>query len=64
MAKEWGGWTWNGALTAFRRSTGPRPGGTDRERASGLTTKILSRWSGGYQDKYGCTGKGEGGEGA
>ena len=26
MATEWGGWTWNGALTAFRTSTGPGPG--------------------------------------
>ena len=33
----------NGALKALRRSTGPRPGGTDGERASGKTTKILSR---------------------
>ena len=31
MATEEGGWTWNGALTAFRRSTGPGPGGTDGE---------------------------------
>ena len=35
--------------------------GTNRERASRTTTKILSRWSGGYRDKYGCTGKGGGG---
>ena len=47
-------------MTAFRRSEGPRPGGTDGERASGDTTKILSRWSGGYRDKYGCTRKGGG----
>ena len=33
----------NGSLKAIRRSTGPRPGGTDGERASGTTTKILSR---------------------
>ena len=58
-----GGGIWNGALTAFRRSTGPRLGGTDGERASGTTTKLLSRWSGGYRDKYGCTGKGGGGWG-
>ena len=60
MAWEWGGWTWNGALTEFRRSKGPRQGGTDGERASGATTKILSRWSGGYREKYGCTRKGGG----
>ena len=48
-------------MTAVRRSTGPRPEGTNGERASGMTTKILSRWSGGYQDKYGCTRKGGGG---
>ena len=48
-------------MTAVRRSTGPKPGGTDEERASGTTTKILSRWSGGYRDKYGCTRKGGGG---
>ena len=46
---------WNGSLTAFRRSMGPRPGETNGERASGTTTKLLSRWSGGYRDKYGCT---------
>ena len=34
----------NGDLTEFRRSAGPGPGGTDRERASRATTKILSRW--------------------
>ena len=51
-------------MTAVRRSEGPRPGGTDGERASGKTTKILSRWSGGYRDKYGCTRKGGGGGGA
>ena len=50
-------------MTAVRRSEGPRPGGTDGERASGKTTKILSRWSGGYRDKYGCTRKGGGGGG-
>ena len=44
METEWGGWIWNGALAAFRRSTGPGPGGTDEERASRETTKILSRW--------------------
>ena len=44
MATEWGGWTWNVALTAFRRSTGPGPGKNDRERASRATMKILSRW--------------------
>ena len=48
-------------MTSVRRSEGPRPGGTDGERASGKTTKILSRWSGGYRDKYGCTRKGGGG---
>ena len=48
-------------MTAIRRSTDPRPGGTDRERAIGMTTKILSRWSGGYQDTYGCTREGGGG---
>ena len=64
MATEWGGWTRNGALAAFRRPTGPGPGETDRERASGATTKIRSRWEGGYWDKYGCTGKGGGGGGA
>ena len=63
MATEWGGWTRNGALTAFRRSTGPSLGGTDGERASGAITKIPSRWSGGHRDKYGCTGKGGGGGG-
>ena len=63
MAQDGGGGIWNGALTAIRRSAGPRPGGTYGERASGTTTKILSRWSGGYWDKYGCTGKGEGGWG-
>ena len=50
-------------MTTVRRSKGPRPGGTDGERASGTTTKILSRWSGGYRDKYGCTRKGGGGGG-
>ena len=50
-------------MTAVRRSEGPRPGGSDGERASGKTTKILSRWSGGYWDKYGCTRKGGGGGG-
>ena len=50
-------------MTAVRRSEGPRPGGTDGERASGKTTKILSRWSGGCWDKYGCTRKGGGGGG-
>ena len=50
-------------MTAVRRSKGPRPGRTDGERASGKTTKILSRWSGGYRDKYGCTRKGGGGGG-
>ena len=49
-------------MTAVRRSKGPRLGGIDGERASGTTTKILSRWSGGYRDKYGCTGKGGGGQ--
>ena len=63
MAQEGGGGIWNRALTAIRRSTSPRPGGTDGERASGTTTKILSRWSGGNRDNYGCTGKGEGGWG-
>ena len=48
-------------MTEVRRSTGPRPGGTDGERASGTTRKILSCWSGGYRDKYGCTRKGGGG---
>ena len=54
----------NGALKSFRRSTGPRPGGTDGERVSGTTTKILSRSEGGSRDKYGCTGKVKGGGGA
>ena len=31
-------------MTVVRKSKGPRPGGTYRERASGMTTKILSRW--------------------
>ena len=44
MAQEGEGGIRNGALKAIRRSTGPRPGGTDRERASGTTTEILSRW--------------------
>ena len=58
------GWIRNGALTAVRRSTGSRPGGTDGKRASSrTTTKIISRWSGGYRDKYGCTGTGGGGGG-
>ena len=48
-------------MTAVRRSKVLRPGGTDEERASATTTKILSRWSGGYRDKYGCTRKGGGG---
>ena len=48
-------------MTAVRRSEGPRPGETNGEWASGKTTKILSHWSGGYQDKYGCTRKGGGG---
>ena len=62
VTQEGEGGIWNGALTAVRRSTGSRPGGNDGERASSrTTTKILSRWSGGYQDKYGCTGKGGGG---
>ena len=52
---------WKGSMTAVRRSEGPRPGGTDGERASGKTTKILSRCSGGYRDKYGCTRKWGGG---
>ena len=39
------------------------PGVTDGERASGTTTKLLSRWLGGYWEKYGCTGKGGGGGG-
>ena len=60
MATEWGGWTWNGTLTAFRRSTGLGPGETGGKRASGATTKILSFWYGGYREKYGCTGKGVG----
>ena len=45
LATEWGGWTQNGDLTLFRRSTGPGPGGTDRERACRATMKILSRCS-------------------
>ena len=45
-----------------RRAKGPRPGGTNGERESGTTTKILYRWSGGYRDKYGCMGKGGGGQ--
>ena len=51
-------------MKAVRRSKGPRPGGTDGERASGMTTKILSCWSGEYRDTYGCTRKGGGGGGA
>ena len=39
-------------MTAVSRLEGPRPGGTDGERASGTTMKIPSRWSGGYRDKY------------
>ena len=30
MAQEGGGGIWDGALTAIRRSTGPRPGGHRR----------------------------------
>ena len=52
---------WKGSMTAVRRSEGPRLGGTDGERTSRKTTKIPSRWSGGYRDKYGCTRKGGGG---
>ena len=64
MEQEGGGGIWDGALTAIRRSTVQRPGGTDGERASGTTTKLISRWSGGYWDKYGCMGKrGRGGGG-
>ena len=37
-----GGWTRNGALTAFRRPAGPGPGGNDRERVRGATTKVIS----------------------
>ena len=48
-------------MISVRRLTGPRPGRTDRERASGTTTKILSHWSGGYRDMYGCTRKRGGG---
>ena len=59
MATEWGGWKWNGDLTAFRRLTGPGPGETNGERASGATTKILSCWQVGYHDKYSYTGKRE-----
>ena len=51
-------------MTAVMRSMGPRPGGTDGERVSGTTTKILSHWLGGYRDKWGCTRKGGGGRGA
>ena len=53
LGARYGGlWAWhkkgeggirNGALKAIRRSTGPRPEGADGERASGTTTKILSR---------------------
>ena len=43
MTHEGEGGIRNGALKASRRSTGPRPGGPDGERASGTTTKILSR---------------------
>ena len=50
-------------MTPDRRSEGPRPGGSDGQRASGRTTKIPSRWSGGYRDKYGCTGNVNGGGG-
>ena len=61
MATEWGGWTWNGDLTAFRRSTGPGPGGTDGERASGATTKKYPVGREGIGTSTVVRGKGKGG---
>ena len=51
MATEWGCWTRNGALPAFRRSTGPGPGGNrqgegargDQENDFPLVGRVLGQ---------------------
>ena len=47
-------------MTAVRRSEGPRPGGTDGERASGTTTKYSPVGREGIRTSTVVRGKGEG----
>ena len=61
MATEWGGWTWNGALTAFRRSTGPGPGETTGRGQAGRPQKYSPVGREGIGTSTVVRGKGEGG---
>ena len=62
MTQERGGWTWSWDLTAFRRLTGPRPGGTDRERGDHENTLPLVGRVLGQVQLYGERGRREGGQ--
>ena len=63
MATEWGGWTRNGALTVFRRSTGRGPGGTEGRVLAGRPRKYSPVSSGGIGTSTVIRGRGEGGGG-